>query len=282
MTEPDWLYSNDPVALLNHLRGKVSDRKLRLFSISQADALPRERSEQQRWQQFRLVAEAFAETGCGRAERHFERAGQQAFADIDYGWTGFLEGHDISWWRDFAGPTELEQWAGRDAAYFCSEQLPRDDGADHPAWEAASQIIRLVLELAVRKAGYRQMVALGLQPADGEDGFDFGDRLTAAVRPEAEPPARAALCRALREVVGNPFRPPKVEPGWASWNGGAITQIARTIYEERAFDQLPILADGLEEAGCSDATLLHHCRESEGHVRGCWALDLILGLLSSD
>jgi hypothetical protein len=49
------------------------------------------------------------------------------------------------------------------------------------------------------------------------------------------------------------------------------------MYEERAFDRLPILADALEEAGCAEADLLAHLRGPAPHVRGCWALDLLLG-----
>jgi hypothetical protein len=49
------------------------------------------------------------------------------------------------------------------------------------------------------------------------------------------------------------------------------------MYDERAFDRLPILGDALTEAGCTDAGLLAHCRQAGPHVLGCWALDLILG-----
>jgi hypothetical protein len=49
------------------------------------------------------------------------------------------------------------------------------------------------------------------------------------------------------------------------------------IYDERAFDRLPVLADALEDAGCADADLLGHLRGPGPHVRGCWAVDLILG-----
>jgi hypothetical protein len=38
-----------------------------------------------------------------------------------------------------------------------------------------------------------------------------------------------------------------------------------------------VLADALEDAGCSDAGLLGHLRSPGPHVRGCWALDLVLG-----
>jgi hypothetical protein len=53
--------------------------------------------------------------------------------------------------------------------------------------------------------------------------------------------------------------------------------VAESIYEGRAFDRLPILADALEEAGCTDAYLLAHLRGPGPHVRGCWAVDLVLG-----
>jgi hypothetical protein len=31
-----------------------------------------------------------------------------------------------------------------------------------------------------------------------------------------------------------------------------------------------------EEAGCTSAEILAHCRSGGEHVRNCWALDLIL------
>jgi hypothetical protein len=52
--------------------------------------------------------------------------------------------------------------------------------------------------------------------------------------------------------------------------------MAQAIYDERRFDDLPILADALEEAGCDDEDILSHCRGLGPHVRGCWGLDLIL------
>jgi hypothetical protein len=57
----------------------------------------------------------------------------------------------------------------------------------------------------------------------------------------------------------------------------AAVAVARWVYEEGRFDDLPILADALEEAGCTDAPLLGHCRGSGEHVRGCWAVELVLG-----
>ena len=56
-----------------------------------------------------------------------------------------------------------------------------------------------------------------------------------------------------------------------------MVQIAQAIYDDRAFDRMPILADALEDAGCMDQTILNHCRQSGEHVRGCWVVDLLLG-----
>jgi hypothetical protein len=81
----------------------------------------------------------------------------------------------------------------------------------------------------------------------------------------------------LREVVGNPFRSVSLDSTWRRWNDGCILKLAQTIYDERTFDRLPILADALEEAGGDNAEMLPHCRGAGPHVRGCWVVDLILG-----
>jgi hypothetical protein len=84
-------------------------------------------------------------------------------------------------------------------------------------------------------------------------------------------------CAALRDIF-TPFRkPPAVDPAWLRWNDSTVPKLAQAIYEERRFGDLPILADALEEAGCTDAGILDHFRRPGEHVRGCWALDLILG-----
>jgi hypothetical protein len=81
----------------------------------------------------------------------------------------------------------------------------------------------------------------------------------------------------LSDVFGNPFRPLMVERSWLRWNDGTVPRIAQGIYEGRAFDRLPILADALLDAGCDGEELLAHCRSAGPHVRGCWAIDLLLG-----
>jgi hypothetical protein len=50
-------------------------------------------------------------------------------------------------------------------------------------------------------------------------------------------------------------------------------RIARAIYDDRAYNRLPLLADALEDAGCTNAELLGHLRGPGPHVRGCWAVE---------
>ena len=68
-----------------------------------------------------------------------------------------------------------------------------------------------------------------------------------------------------------------VDHTWLAWRDGTILKLAQAIYDDRAFDRLPVLADALEEAGCHDADILAHCRAPGPHVRGCWVVDLLLG-----
>jgi hypothetical protein len=79
----------------------------------------------------------------------------------------------------------------------------------------------------------------------------------------------------IRDIFGNPFRRAVMLPAWRT---ETVTRLARWAYDERAFDTLPVLADALEDAGCDTPALLEHLREPGPHARGCWALDLILGL----
>jgi hypothetical protein len=81
-------------------------------------------------------------------------------------------------------------------------------------------------------------------------------------------------CHLLRDVIGNPFKAVAFDE---SWRTEAVIGLARGMYEARDFDPMPVLADALEDAGCTDADVLAHCRGDGPHVRGCWVVDLVLG-----
>lgn len=94
---------------------------------------------------------------------------------------------------------------------------------------------------------------------------------------QTAPAVLGLLADLLHDVLGNPFRPPCVDPAWLTWNDGTVRSLAETIYAERTHDRLPILADALQDAGCSDAAMLDHCRGTGPHTRGCWVVDALLG-----
>src|SRR5207248_8297476 len=77
----------------------------------------------------------------------------------------------------------------------------------------------------------------------------------------------------LREIFGNPFRKPEFD---SRWRTSDVMGLARAIYDERAFERMPILADALMDAGCEHEAIIGHCRGNERHVRGCWVLDMIM------
>jgi hypothetical protein len=96
---------------------------------------------------------------------------------------------------------------------------------------------------------------------------------------------RAYQANLLRDIFGPlPFRQVAIDPTWLRWNSGVVAHLAEAVYEERCppdysfdYSRLGILADALEDAGCSDSELLGHLRGPFIHVRGCWVIDLLLG-----
>jgi hypothetical protein len=94
---------------------------------------------------------------------------------------------------------------------------------------------------------------------------------------EAERRVQAAL---LKDIFGNPWRPITLDLLLLT---PTLSALARAAYEERSLPsgeldptRLAILADALEEAGCTDTAILDHLRGPGPHVRGCWPLDLCL------
>jgi hypothetical protein len=94
---------------------------------------------------------------------------------------------------------------------------------------------------------------------------------------EVEARHRRGLCGAIRDVIGNPYRPAvTIEPAWLAANGGLGRAIVEGIEAEGRFDEVPVLGDALEDAGCADPVILTHARRQR-HYRGCWLIDAVLG-----
>jgi hypothetical protein len=78
-----------------------------------------------------------------------------------------------------------------------------------------------------------------------------------------------------------PFHPTSIEPVWKT---PTVVSLAQAAYENRILPvgtlepaSLAVLADALEDEGCTNSDMLNHCRQPGEHVRGCWVLDLLLG-----
>jgi hypothetical protein len=123
-------------------------------------------------------------------------------------------------------------------------------------------------------------LAVWFEAPQGISGVgSFGSRRQASQ--SALDAERLAQCELLRDVFGDLRRRASRGPLWLT---PSVTSLAQAAYEERALPsgelepaRLAILADALEEATCSDDALLAHLRGPGPHVRGCWAVDLVLG-----
>jgi len=140
--------------------------------------------------------------------------------------------------------------------------------AAHEAYEAAVDASAQRVDNWVWLSECAWRAAHSIDP----DPFTFVDKqfLRESVRGEGTK-SEATL---VREIFGNPFRPVSLDSGWLT---PTVKQIAESIYNDRAFEKMPILGDALEDAGCGNADILNHCRQPGEHVRGCWVLDLVLG-----
>ena len=139
-----------------------------------------------------------------------------------------------------------------------------DCAALNAAWAAARA------ECATLNPAWAAATPYSQSPVDAGLNTAFNARLRVE---------QAIQCKLFRDIVANPFSAPRpIQAAWLRWNDGTVLRIATGIYEERAFERMPVLADALLDAGCDDEAMLEHCREQEGvHARGCWVIDLLLG-----
>ncbi|AMV29180.1 hypothetical protein VT84_32600 [Gemmata sp. SH-PL17] len=106
-----------------------------------------------------------------------------------------------------------------------------------------------------------------------ERAYEWASEVTAGEVTD-NPAAAVTIVKILHDILGNPFHPIAVDP---SWLASDVRILAEGIYQERAFDRMPILADALQDAGCDNDDILNHCGGDGPHVRGCWVVDLVLG-----
>jgi biotin carboxyl carrier protein len=244
VTETDWLSSTDPRLMLSFLRDRgVSDRKFRLYACAVA----------------RQVAHDQLDTTLLRAVMQVEQ-GTDA---------GTLE-------SDLDGATE-----------YRVELLGTYYDRPHPyatrfitggSIVAPDTVVGIVTAMMINNElhGERHGIVVDA-PLRREDFVDFGAvmyrylPLSPAEHARYRPAAAVPL---LHDIFGDPFRPVPFDP---SWRTEAVVSLSRGIYEERAFERMPVLADALEDAGASDEDVLSHCRGPGPHYKGCWVVDMVLG-----
>ena len=198
--------------------------------------------------------------GCLRPNVHLWPEDGWLSSDIDLT-EQFLDGREVTEYEKsqeyYASQgMEEEEAVIRD---FLPRDYLREAFFDRNAWNAAAQTAMQVANQAEFRF-YAENKA--------EAAFDMKS-LT-----ECRRTALAAQSVLFREIVGNPFRFPSFD---ARWHTATVTTLANAVYTDRAFDRMPILADALEDAGCTSRDILDHCRQPGVHVRGCWVVDLVLG-----
>lgn len=238
MTEADWLSCTDPQQMLNSLQwaSAVSDRKARLLAI----AVCRRVGHLLVHAESRACVEAAERYADGLADAaEVAAAGETAETLLGDAWHG-----PFARWHEAAAATAAE-WA-------CWV----DEPGEPPEMAAA--------------AGHAcERAASALADANVYVGSPY---VAFAEGPDTQEQAyQAAL---VRDIFGPlPFRRVAFAPAWRT---PAAVALSRSMYEGQRFENLPLLGDALEEAGCADPDVLNHCRRSGVHVKGCWVLDLVL------
>jgi hypothetical protein len=313
MTEAQWLTSINPVGMLEHLRGKIGDRKARLLACAFA----------------RRASDLLCDVGAGEALDCAERFadGLATRQELLCAW------QDAASLREATSSTALEHWQilrrtvqatwnSRIEVARVFEEVQHSIGAEPFASIATDFLLRPSAEYE-RKS----LETMGLSERQSRAAITLLDALITELGDAPHGPLATALesaritsrraCAALlasraswypdedlgpldlaesvakyaiiatsageaatqagliRCIIGNPFRPTISSMCHAE---GAIKELAARIYQERSFASMVLLSEILEKNGCSDAEVLAHCRWHSHHALGCWCLDLLLDL----
>jgi hypothetical protein len=246
LTEEDWRTSADPWRMLRHLqqhqrisRTPGGARRLRLLAVAFC-------------RRFEQLMDEPCRTAVALAERYADGKVRKAELEAAGAEAEEVERAANEQIRMLNSPRDATDWVPFHRVRMLAG-MARGSTRTH----GLLRWVQLVASSAAHVLTYDQAL----------DSQKMGE----AFRPEA-----ATQAELIRDVFGNPFQPtPAVDNAWLAWNHGIIDKMARVIYDERAFDRMPVLADALEEAGCTDADILAHCRRSSPHTRGCWLIDLL-------
>jgi hypothetical protein len=243
MTEAEWLECIEPEKLLLFIRDKVSQRKMRLFAIV-CCRLIWDRITDPRCRDAVELADRFVEVGLARRRGRpaVEKAAIQACQEAD-----------TAAYHARACPDYADRMIEGNAFHAA---LATVEGS---AWFAA----HLASGFAANAVGTAWL-------RDNQPGPFVWDPAALRVEYQKQIPL-------FRDIFGNPFQPVIVDPSWLAWQKGTVVQLAKAIYDDRTFEHMPVLADALNDAGCTDGTIFDHCRGPGPHTRGSWLIDALLG-----
>jgi hypothetical protein len=249
MTNKEWHRCEDPLTMIEALRGIATGRKGQLYLCGGCRTIwsllysscSREAIE---------VAERYADGNATEDELHYAN------------WSAETPtfGHDFvpriwkRWHTDGPVPSDVQRLV--DMGVMTSRQLEEDEP------EIDRQVQNRLLAIASLAEA-----ATCCDPFRREPHHDWWHRyITLAPWPGDW---------LLRCVFGDPFLPfVFFSPGWLT---PGIVELARTMYDGRDFDRMPALGEALKASGCRNQDVLDHCRSQKPHVRGCWVVDLVLG-----
>jgi hypothetical protein len=235
MTEAEWLACTDPTPMLKHLRRGKKERRLHLFAAACCRRIWHLLPNQE--------ARRVVEMAERRADGQVAEEGQAVEDEFSFAaWERASGYNDYVYAYGTEAVTQLGHGEGYQAASGAADQASAAAAAAFPGWSTGTQAERVSTWTAGRQS------------------------------------ERRAQCELLRDIFGNPFRPVRLDPALLT---PSVLALAQAIYDERRMlagtldtGRLPVLANALEEAGCTNADILSHCRGPVPHVRGCWVVDL--------
>jgi len=237
MTEQEWLEVHpDLMELWERMQGRATDRKLRLFGCACCRRIWHLLTDE-RSRHAVAMAEQFADGSITDDELYdAATAAQAAIGPFN---------ERATWYSGERRPLDAADPAA-DAAWWSAHQ-------GDAAWSIAQEATEAMAAGAVRGV-FQEDNAAYFAARTAEWAYQY---------------------QYFRCVFGPlPFQP--VALPVSPWQSTTVVSLAQVIYDEKVFDQMPILADALEDAGCDNAEILNHCRQPGEHVRGCWVVDLLL------
>ncbi len=239
MLEHEWLECTDPQRMLDFLQDKTSLRRLRLLACACLRGV---------WNLLDEDCRSFVEL----VERNPDST------------------QELAHWIESAMRHRLQ---GKRASHVLEFETP-------PLWHIATALIsgqpRDIKNLITSAADLRHAE---VNDTSAARRAAVGNELQAvrAAWAKAEAAKKSELirqCALVREIFGHAFKPVAFHTSCLSFDA---VNLAQKIYDDRAFDRMPILADALMDAGCDNGEIIAHCRGNGPHARGCWVVDLLLG-----